>query len=225
MSPPTKNDAGAGALAEGTIQFGFSLEDPSAETAITSGAIADLLAWRDILRRLELLGMDPARYDGYGYGNVSLRSDPAADDGFIISASQTSGEEQVGPADFVRITSWNGERFWVDAIGDSPPSSESLTHGMIYDADRYARCVLHVHSPEIWQRADKLPSTPAEVPYGSPAMAASVRALLAEHVSRPLIFTTRGHEDGVFAFGATVRDAGVLLLSEYARAIRPGGEA
>ena len=59
-----------------------------------------------------------------------------------------------------------------------------------------------------------------DVDYGSPEMVVAVAELMAAHHSRPLVFATLGHEDGVFACGATARDTGGLLVSYLARALQ-----
>ena len=108
----------------------------------------------------------------------------------------------------------------MDAQGSEPPSSESLTHAMIYAADPRVRCVFHIHNALIWQNrsALKLPQTAVDVGYGSPDMVRAVSSLMEENQSRPLVFATAGHEDGVFACGHSPRDCGTLLVSYLAKA-------
>lgn len=204
---------------EGTIHFAYTLAPPS--TPPLDGAdLAALRGWRAVLRRLDLLGQARGRYGGLGFGNMSVRA-PDRPEQFAITASQTGGMADIGPDDLVRILRASVERFWVDAEGRQPPSSESLTHAMIYAADRSVRWVLHVHSPEIWSRCEALglPATPAAAPYGSPAMADAVAALLHAHPERPCVFATLGHEDGIFACGATAERAGGALLAVLAQAL------
>ena len=202
---------------EGTIQFAYELT-PTTDVLLQSDTYAELSAWRSILCELELLGQTPEKYAGYAYGNLSIRSGEA--DEFIITASQTSGEKDLYPEHLVRVTNCNLERFWVDARGQEPPSSESLTHAMVYSADTRIKCVFHVHSTVIWQHrsALKLPQTPADVSYGSPAMITAVAQLMDANQSRPLTFATAGHEDGIFACGHTPRDCGTLLVNWLAKA-------
>ena len=204
---------------EGTIRFAYALSDPA-------GPVADpmlldtLQAWRTVLRRLGLLGQERGRYGGFAFGNLSAR-DPDRPEQIIITASQTSGNSGLEDADLVRLTHCNPERFWVEAEGHQPPSSESVTHAMVYRADRAVNWVFHVHSPDIWRRAEALalPSTSADVAYGSPAMADAVAAVLARHPERPMGFVTLGHEDGVFACGASAADAGTTLVRLLAGAL------
>ena len=119
------------------------------------------------------------------------------------------------------MVSFNLERFWVDACGTMPPSSETMTHAMVYAADSRIEWVFHCHSPEIWNQAEALalPCTDAEVAYGSTAMVAATAALMNTYHSRPLVFASLGHRDGVFACGPTARDTGGLLVSYLAKAL------
>lgn len=205
--------------AEGTIRFAYALEPPDGPPA-GEDTLTELAGWRTILRRLGLLGQDPERYQGLGFGNLSSRAaDRPAE--FVITASQTSGIERLTDEHLVRITYSNPERFWVDAVGRQPPSSETLTHAMVYRADPSIGWVFHVHCPELWQRHEALalPATAEEVEYGSPAMAAAVAELLARHPARPIVFVTLGHRDGVFACGASAAATGSALLGLLARVL------
>lgn len=206
-------------LAEGIIRFAYDLQPPGG-ALIADAQFRDLSAWRLLLRRLDLLGQRSDRYDGLGYGNLSAR-DPELQDEFIITASQSSGEPALTRSGLVRITHCNLERFWVDAEGELPPSSEAMTHAMIYRADRHISWIFHCHSRELWQATEALalPCTPEEVVYGSTDMVKAVAELFARHHSRPLLFTTLGHEDGVFSCGTSARDAGGLLVTYLAKAL------
>ena len=57
----------------------------------TDGVVADtaslgvLNAWSSILKDAELVGEDPDRNGGYGFGNLSIRTDR----GFLLTGSQT----------------------------------------------------------------------------------------------------------------------------------------
>ena len=212
MSDPSTNP-------EGTIHFAYDLQPPDSAVAEPI-QYATLNAWRRILMDLGLVGQDADRYEGLGFGNLSAR-DPERPEEFVITASQTGGIRELGQQHLTRIASCNLERFWVDAIGEQPPSSETLTHAMIYAADPRIDWVFHCHSPEIWQEAGvlALPCTDAGVGYGSPEMVQATRTLLAEAHSRPLVFAALGHTDGIFSCGPTARDAGGLLVSYLAKAL------
>ena len=206
--------------AEGAIQFAFDLK-PGRGPGVQADVVEPLLAWRTVLRRLHLLGQSPERYGGLGYGNLSVR-DPGRPGEFIVTASQTSGIEHLHADGLCRIREFDLERFWVAAEGLQPPSSESLTHAMIYDADPGVRWIFHAHSPDIRRQAEALgmPATGADVAYGSPPMACAVVRLLADRPQRPLVFVTLGHEDGVFACGSTAGETGSSLVDHLARSLR-----
>lgn len=203
---------------EGVIQFECCLVAPGAE--MPDDLAQPLLAWRKVLRRLELIGQTKARYGGLGYGNISRRV-PGAAGGFLITASQTSGIADAGVEHLVWVRRWDLGRFQVEAEGALPPSSESLTHAMLYANDPQVNWVLHGHCPDIWQNAAAvgLAAIDADVGYGSPQMAAAVTALLSTTCVRPLVFVTLGHQDGVFACGGSVEATGGALVAALARAL------
>lgn len=182
--------------------------------------IVDLNRWRTMLLALNLIGQDPNRYGGYGYGNLSRRLPPFPAPlhrrPFAITGTQTGGLPELGPKQYAIVTECEPERNRIVATGPIKPSSESLTHGVVYDLDAHARFVIHVHSPEIWHRAAKLqlPTTDPNVPYGSPEMAREVQRLFAEtYLPKRRVFSMGGHEDGIVAFGRTSDSAGAALLA------------
>jgi hypothetical protein len=80
---------------------------------------------------------------------------------------------------------------------------------------------MHAHSHEIWRVAGALglPTTAADVPYGSPAMAAAVEQLMQRHRQRPLVFATLGHTDGIFACGNDAPSAAGAMIDTLASAL------
>lgn len=208
------------AEAEGVIKY--ALDFVPGDAPALSHALGQLDAWRSILHRLGLVGQTPGRYDGYGFGNVSVRDRS----GFLISGTQTGKPEQLGAAGYAHVTACDPQTNAVAATGAVKPSSESLTHGAVYALDTHIACVLHVHSLDIWQAraALGLPCTAADVPYGTPAMAAAVAALYANTGLRcGRVFAMDGHEDGVVAFGEDPAHAGQALLNALAESLRQSG--
>ncbi len=207
---------------EGVIKFDlcYRVAEP-----VTLAELGELNAWRCRLWQLRLIGQDPARYDGYGFGNVSQRhGSHAAARGkraFLISGTQTGALPELGVRHYTLVESYDASVNRVVAQGPVKPSSESLTHGILYDLDTRIQAVLHVHSPDIWEAAGALgvPVTGASVTYGTPAMAAEVQRLFREtDVLWQRIFSMGGHEDGIVAFGQTVAVAGETLLAALAQA-------
>ena len=203
-------------MEEGVIKFQL---DFSATGPVDMELIADLNRWRNTLWQHALIGQDPARYEGSGFGTVSQRigSEDAARGKrrFIISGTQTGQLSELDSSHYTLVTRYDAASNSVSAEGPIKPSSESLTHGMIYDLDNTIRTVLHVHSPDIWLAADSLgiPVTDSAVPYGTPQMAAEVQRLFNEtDVRKQKIFSMGGHEDGIVSFGTTAEEAGDILL-------------
>jgi ribulose-5-phosphate 4-epimerase/fuculose-1-phosphate aldolase len=207
---------------EGVIKFELNF---TPAPPLPAAEIAEINHWRAVLYQHKLIGQDPARYGGYGYGNLSVRLAPYAAPPtlrhFIISGSQTGDRAQLGPEHYTVVTECHPEENRVVAHGPIRPSSESLTHGAVYALDPAIRAVLHAHSPEIWQAAPSLgiPITDPQVPYGTPAMAAEVARLFATtDVAQRHIFSMGGHEDGIIAFGTTAEEAAEVLLTALSAA-------
>ena len=211
---------------EGVIRF--DLEFTVAAPASIPG-LDELNAWRRILWQLELIGQDPDRYGGYGFGNISRRLPPydAPENRrpFVISGSQTGHMAVLTSTGFATISEYDAALNRVVATGPIKPSSESLTHGSVYNANNGIRVIFHVHSPSIWRCAPtlNLPATDVHVPYGTPAMAQSVKRLFedTDHMEAG-VFVMGGHEDGVIAFGHTVDEAGSVLVRALAHSYACG---
>jgi ribulose-5-phosphate 4-epimerase/fuculose-1-phosphate aldolase len=201
---------------EGVIKFDLRF---TPAPPLPRAQLATLNAWRTILHRLGLIGQDPERYGGVGFGNVSMRLEPGSAR-FIVSGSQTGALTILDERHYSVVSDFDVAANRLVAEGPVAPSSESLTHGMLYALDPGIRFVFHAHSPAIWRAAARLglPATAAHAAYGTPAMAEEVRRLLAAaHASG--VFVMSGHEDGVVSFGATAEEAGVRLIGLLARAL------
>ncbi|MEE8368392.1 MAG: class II aldolase/adducin family protein [Thermoanaerobaculia bacterium] len=210
---------------EGVVKFKVEHEDRPLVPRRVGDLACKLVAWREILSLTGLVGQDPTRYEGAGYGNVSARvGPPSAALGrraFLISGTQTSGRRCIGLDDFAVVERYDYRRNWVSSYGTSRPSSESMTHGAVYDLGPHIRCVLHAHSPTLWNRARrlKIPTTNPAAAYGTPAMALEVHRLYRETLlSERAIFAMGGHQDGIVVFGRSPEAAGQILISWLARA-------
>ncbi len=211
---------------EGVIRFNLQF---TATAPVTIPGLDELNAWRRILRQLGLIGQDSERYGGYCFGNISRRLPPfdAPENHrpFVISGSQTGHLTELTAAGFATVSDYDASLNRVVAVGPIKPSSESLTHGSVYNANNAIRVILHVHSPAIWRCASILdfPSIDAHVPYGTPAMAQEVERLFedVDHMETG-VFVMGGHEDGVIAFGRTADEAGSVLLRALAHSYACG---
>lgn len=209
---------------EGVIQF--NLDFTKTAEPIDAKMLVEINAWRHIMHRLKLIGQQRDRYNGYGYGNISVRhrsSDFSS--AFVISSTQTGHMEWLTAQHYALVTAWDIAQNHVTGRGMTPPSSESLTHGILYRLNNAIAAVIHVHSPEIWNHAAalKIPATSPDARYGTPEMANQV-AMLFQHtgVEKLCIFAMGGHKDGVFAFGDSIETAGSTLVRYLAKAIAIG---
>lgn len=217
---------------EGVIQFEAEHEQRELERRRFGELVCELIAWREIMALTGLVGQEPGRYEGAGYGNVSarvgLRSAAIGRRSFLITGSQTSGNRCIGLRDFAVVDEYDYRANRVRSHGCAVPSSESMTHAAAYDASPLVRSVLHAHSPVLWRRrrALGLPETDPSVPYGTPEMALEVGRLYRESVlPERRIFAMGGHEDGIVALGRSPAEAGGTLLRWLARAYSEACEA
>jgi hypothetical protein len=168
--------------------------------------------WRGRLKALGLIG---ALSDGVGFGNISARL--AA--GFVITGSATGALERLEARHYAVVEEARAGENWLRCRGLSRASSESLSHAAVYDALAPAGAVIHVHSEPMWERLrDRLATTPASAEYGTPEMAAAIAGLARAMgpAAMPAAVVMGGHRDGVIAYGASLDDAGSLLV-ELAR--------
>lgn len=190
--------------------------------------VAEVTTWRKALFNREVIGCDLSRY-GACYGNVSMRyveadnfefrhDKPKGSRSFLISGTQTGHLEDLTPEHYVRVYRYDFTSNKVYAQGPLLPSSESLTHGAIYDLPLELKInyVFHIHSPSLWNLARELeiPTTNETVAYGTPEMAKEVQRLFHHtDLAQKKILSMGGHKDGVISFGSTPEEAGIVLLN------------
>jgi hypothetical protein len=208
--------------AEGVVKY---REEYTRGAPLAVAGIKELMVWRNLLFDLGLVGQDPERYDGAGFGNASARTRPydrpKGGRSFVITGTQTGRLQRLAPEHFTVVERYDVTRNLVQVVGPVHASSEALTHGAIYDHSPNVRWVFHSHAPEIWRHRDALaiPSTRAEVPYGTPEMALEVWRLFAETDLKVLrILAMAGHEDGIITFGGSAAEAGARMVDYLARA-------
>ena len=174
--------------------------------------LSELRHWRNRLVELDVVGQNHNRYTGIGFGNLSTRH-PGRPGAFIITGTQTGAREKLGAHDFAVVTQVDIARNQVVAHGGTAPSSEAMTHAVLYQADATIVWVFHGHAPTLWSAAERLhiASTPANVGYGTQEMALAVRALRERHPQLPALIRMGGHEDGIIAFGGTADSTGRLF--------------
>lgn len=213
-------------MIEGVIQFRAKHTKLHLKKTSFSDALDDLAAWREIFCALEVIGQEETRYEGAGFGNLSIRAGPfpgaKGARPFLITGTQTGGEPCISLADFALVRRYDMTKNEVESEGERLPSSESMTHGALYDVSPSIRCIIHVHAPILFDEASALglPVTDPAVGYGTPEMAQAVsrlwRTTRLEHMG---VLVMGGHEDGVIGFGRSVAEAGHRLLDALVRAL------
>jgi len=203
---------------EGVIKF--NANDFKRQPMKSSHQLTQLNDIRSRLFRMNLIGEYPI--EKVGFGNLSIRyAYPTSQNlnSFIISGTQTGHIAQLGNQDYTYVIDYNFEKNSVAVRGPVQASSESLTHGAIYQCHSDIQAVIHVHSQAIWQGMldDNLPHTSAHIPYGTPEMAEAVQTVINGQSSGVLAMA--GHEDGVITFAETVEHAFTLCEQLYRRYI------
>lgn len=205
---------------EGIIKFeARHVEGPL--PASLKAAAADVLAWREIFTRLGLVGQAAYRYEGAGFGNISARVGPFPGGlgarAFLITGTQTGGRHCMDLGGLSLVRRYELARGVVHSEGEITPSSESMTHGALYDLGPHIRFVVHAHCPEIWRAARtlRLPITAPQIAYGTPQMALEIQRMARTRLNQGVL-VMGGHQDGVLAFGRSAEETSSALLTTLA---------
>lgn len=170
--------------------------------------------WRRRLFEAALIGHYES--EGIGYGNISVRA--ARPREFLISGTQTGHLARTDENHYALVTDYDIEANSLSCRGPVRASSEALTHAVIYELDNDIGAVVHVHSQSLWRNfVDDLPTTAADVAYGTPEMAREFRRLYDQtSFANVGIAVMAGHEEGLVSIGRSLRQAAsrVLRLQE-----------
>ena len=173
-------------------------------------AARDLDRWRRPLFDAGLIGEYPDL--GIGYGNISKRCGLAGQ--FLISGTQTGHLTETDERHYALVTDVDIDSNAVTCSGPVKASSEAMTHAAIYALDDRIAAVVHVHSKPLWEKyLGVLPTTDADVPYGTPGMARELARLYAVGgLDETGIAVMAGHEEGLISFGASLETATTRML-------------
>lgn len=158
---------------------------------------------RTTLHEMKLIGV----YDnGIGFGNISIRF---ISNHFIISGSATGGKKKLKKGDYAFIKSIDIEKNEVNYIGQINASSESMSHGVIYETLPEVNCVIHIHNKQIFEfmLKNNYSKTPKNIEYGTVKFAQAIKVLIASLAPKYGLFVTEGHEEGVFVYGDSIQVA------------------
>lgn len=192
---------------EGVIKFKLTLKRAPAPEM---NQVIALEKWRALFFKLGLVGEYPI--DKIGYGNLSSRLQKKT---FLITGSQTGHLPHLQAHHYTKVIDCDLKKGSVTAEGLIPPSSESLTHFGIYEANPAIQYVFHVHHQKLWELLSngQYDSISEDVAYGTQAMAEAAQSLLWNKSSG--IFVMKGHEDGIISYGTTAEEAGRIILDLY----------
>lgn len=182
-----------------------------AGTRADAGAVAELNRWREPLFDAGLIG----HYESLnvGYGNISVRAGTGA--GFVITGTQTGHIKHTDADHFALVTAVNIDANTVYCVGPVQASSEALTHAALYALSPDIGAVVHAHDGKLWAGyRDKLPTTDASVPYGTPAMAHAFEELWnTTDFQQNGIAVMAGHDEGIVSVGRTLEEASTRMLT------------
>ena len=113
---------------EGVIKFHLDFrEGPSPQKNL----LRELNFWRSKFRDLGLIGQDPERYEGYGFGNLSRRLPGQRENAFLISGTQTGHLDALQANHYAAVLQCSPAKNQLQATGQIKPSSEALSHGIL----------------------------------------------------------------------------------------------
>ena len=150
---------------------------------------------------------------GVGYGNLSVRF--GMSEQFIISGTQTGHIANTDGQHYALVTHYDIDRNHVSSTGPVQASSESLTHAAIYELNEAINAVVHVHSRALWETLkDQLPTTAADVSYGTPEMAREFTRLYCDTSFRANgVAVMAGHNEGIVSIGCDLEEAAMRILT------------
>lgn len=189
---------------EGTIKFHCQwIEKP-----LSISMPDELLIWRDRMYQLNLIGY--YQDINIGYGNISIKTP----EGILISGTQTGNIYPIQPEHFTLVTDYQLQDNTLECQGLIKASSESMTHIAVYQCDESINGIIHIHNLTLWKNLiDKIPTTNKNVAYGTPDMAKEIFRLFQQsNVKQEKILVMAGHQEGIIAFGKSLKEAGNTIL-------------
>ena len=147
------------------VKFSVDIQGPS---PLPDDLLTKLNYWAWVLSEL---GLSP-RHPSGAYGNLSCR---ANENSFYITKSGMQPEPVLDNKNFCRIISYNPTTKSFIVEGDSPPSSETILHHLLYDEQPEIQAIFHGHSQLLIDNSVPLaiPVTEEFFPYGTLELALS----------------------------------------------------
>ncbi len=195
---------------EGYIKFSLEL----IKTALPIDV--SLYEINKVREKLYNLGLIGAYSNGIGYGNISIRYGSTIKNQFVITGSATGNKDILYSKDYCVVTDFDIFKNKVVCEGAIKASSESMTHGAIYQVDANVVAVIHIHSRKLFDFMLKgnHPQTPKSAKFGTPDLAIAIAKLVKNSKKSSGIFVTAGHDEGIIAYGTTIQEALNLIVQQ-----------
>ncbi|MDX8398604.1 MAG: class II aldolase/adducin family protein [Mariprofundaceae bacterium] len=169
---------------------------------------AEVEALRSRLFALGLIGQK----DGVGYGNLSCRQQLSEQ--FFITSTQTGEMAELSSSHYSLVEAYDFESFKLYSKGEFKPSSEALSHAMIYALNPAVQAVIHIHSYAVWRFMLATGQLTTTAEYGTVAMVEEIFQLYQDSdLFQNPAFVMQGHQDGVVVFGRSLKEAELALYS------------
>jgi ribulose-5-phosphate 4-epimerase/fuculose-1-phosphate aldolase len=119
--------------------------------------------------------------------------------------------------DYSFVSSWDIDNNSLKCSGGTKASSESMTHGAVYDCNSQIGAVVHIHNLKYWKTfINKLPTTNKHATYGTPEIANEIKRLYKEtDFKTKKVAVLGGHKEGIISFGKNIKEAYNNILKYY----------
>jgi len=136
-----------------------------------------------------------------------------------MERTQTGRKHTLSHEYYTYISDYDFSTFKVISQGSHKPSSEALSHAMIYAIDDCITTVIHIHSLALWEFMKNKNYLATTAEYGTAKMAEEIAGLYNNlDPMKNNAFVMKGHEEGIITFGRSVEEAELKLytiLQEY----------
>ncbi len=192
---------------DGVIKFNYTCQDKDFE--IKPRFYKKINHYRMLIKAQGYIGQ---YNDGICFGNLSIRRGKSRH--FIITASDTGKILNTLPQHYVEIINCDVINNLCCYKGSALPSSEALSHFILYNFSQEINAVIHIHNKALWEKLlYKVPTSSPDVEYGTREMVQEIIRLLEyTDLSKEKILVMGGHEDGIICFGETIEEAWQKLL-------------
>lgn len=190
----------------------FSIKNCENVDSIDKCDFDTLEYYRTILYKYKAIGFN--KKNGLGYGNISKR---LTGNSFVITGSQTGNLANLTGKHYCIIKKCYFDENAVDCSGNISPSSESLTHGAFYYANKNINAVLHIHNHLLWKILNNnkdITKTPIDTQYGSKELFSFILTKAKDNGDTLMTIVLNAHfEEGIIFAGSSIEEVTNFYLS------------